>query len=570
MNELAAATLGERPAPAGTRFRVNGRPVEVAAAPALRLVDVLRDRLGLTGTKVGCNAGDCGACTVLLDGRQVCACLVPLGQVAGRAVTTVEGLEREPRTRDLQAAFHRHGAAQCGICTPGMLIAASDLLARDAAPERAAVLGALGGVLCRCTGYRKIVDAVLDAVLDAGGSAGAPAAPTGPAVGARVPKVDGRAKLTGRERYGADAVPADALWLRIVRSPYPAARFEIGDLSPLLGRHPGLERVLTAADVPVNAFAIFPHLRDQPVLADGEVRFPGEAVLALLGHRGAVARVADEELPIRYFPLQPVIGIEAATAPDARTVQAGRADNLLIAGRCCRGTLESQEAAGTVRSEVLFETASVEHAYIEPEAGWAEIVHGRVEIHATTQCPYMDRDETAHVLGLDPEQVRIVPTACGGGFGGKLDLSVQPLVGLAARLTGRPVALVYERPESMASTTKRHASRLSARAGADAEGRLRFFALDGAFDTGAYASWGPTVAGRVPVHAPGPYRVPTVRAEARAWLTNAPPAGAFRGFGVPQAALAHETLMDDLALTLRLDRLEFRRRNALRVGDLTP
>ncbi len=220
-------------------------------------------------------------------------------------------------------------------------------------------------------------------------------------------------------------------------------------------------------------------------------------------------------------------------------------------------------------AEGCFTTAFVEHAYIEPEAGWAERVGERVEIHVTTQSPYMDRDETARVLDVAPERVRIVPSACGGGFGGKLDLSVQPLLAVAAGLVERPVALVYERPESMASSTKRHPARIRARLGCDAEGRLLACTADADFDTGAYASWGPTVAGRVPVHATGPYRVPHVQARGRALLTNAPPSGAFRGFGVPQAAIAHEALMDDLAEQLGIDRLRFRLRNALRAGDRT-
>ncbi len=184
-------------------FQVNGRPVQVQAAPIKRLSAVLRDDLGLTGTKVGCNAGDCGACTVLLDGAQVCACLVPLGQAEGRRVTTVEGLAANGRLAPLQLAFQRHGAAQCGICTPGMLMAASDLLARDSSPDAAKVLDALGGVLCRCTGYQKIVEAVLDVATVADG----PTPAAGAAVGARLGKVDGPAKLTGRECYGADAIP---------------------------------------------------------------------------------------------------------------------------------------------------------------------------------------------------------------------------------------------------------------------------------------------------------------------------------------------------------------------------
>ncbi|MDP6474169.1 MAG: molybdopterin-dependent oxidoreductase, partial [Alphaproteobacteria bacterium] len=205
----------------------------------------------------------------------------------------------------------------------------------------------------------------------------------------------------------------------------------------------------------------------------------------------------------------------------------------------------------------------------EPEAGWARRVGQRVEIHVSTQTPIMDRDEVAGVLGLAPEDVRVIPTACGGGFGGKLDLSVQPLVALAAWLTGRPVACIYSRPESMISTTKRHPAFMTARFGCDGEGRLQAVKFHADVNTGGYASWGPTVAGRVPVHAMGPYHVPNVETSGRAVLTNGPSCGAFRGFGVPQAAIAHETMLDDLAEKLAIDRLQIRLVNALRAGQAT-
>ena len=550
-----------------TAFTLNGQPVTVAAAPLRRLADALRDDLGLTGTKVGCNAGDCGACTVLLDGAQVCGCMVPLAQAAGRHVETVEGLAANGRLNRLQRAFLRHGAAQCGACTPGMLIAATELLRACPRPGPAQVMDFLGGVLCRCTGYRKIVAAVLDAAGDAPLPLAAPA--PGAAVGARLPKLDGAQKLTGAERYGADAVPADALWLRIVRSPHESARVVLGDVGAASAARPGVVRVLTAADVPSNRIGIYPDLRDQPVLAEEVVRHRGDPVAALVGSREAVTALRDEDLPIRYEPLPPVRGLDEARAPDAPLVHAEADGNRLIEGAVERGDAQAALAGCTVTAEGRFETAFVEHAYIEPEAGWARRVGERVELFVSTQTPVMDRDMTAEVLGLAPAQVRIVPSACGGGFGGKLDVSIQPLTALAAWLTGAPVACVYERPESMMATTKRHPAAIEARVGCDAEGLLQAVAFDAAFDTGAYASWGPTVAGRVPVHASGPYAVPAVSARARAFYTNGPPAGAFRGFGVPQAAIAHEALMDDLAAALDMDRLEIRRRNALRAGDAT-
>jgi CO/xanthine dehydrogenase Mo-binding subunit/aerobic-type carbon monoxide dehydrogenase small subunit (CoxS/CutS family) len=543
-------------------FTLNGGNADWEGLPVTRLAAALRDDLGLTGTKVGCDAGDCGACTVRLDGRQVCSCLVPMGQVVGRRVETVEGLAPDNGTlSDLQQAFLDYGAAQCGICTPGMLMAAQDVLANGAAPSRAEVEDALGGVLCRCTGYAKIVDAVMAC---APCPVERPAA--GAAIGARLTRLDGVPKVTGRDRFGADAVPADALWVRVVRAPHARARFTLGDLAPLRAR---LAAVLTAADVPFNGYGIYPHIKDQPVLADGIVRYRGEAVLALVGERAAVMAIRDSEIPIEWVPEAPLYGIDAATAADAPLVQADKPKNLLLDGGVKYGDAGPAFARCAAVADGVFETAFVEHAYIEPEAGWARRVGDRIEIHASTQTPYMDRDEIASVMRLVPEAVRIVPTACGGGFGGKLDLSVQPLIAVAAWKLGRPVALVYTRPESMAASTKRHPARVTAKFGCDADGKLLACEVTATFDTGAYASWGPTVANRVPVHAMGPYAVPNVRTWGEAFFTNGPPAGAFRGFGVPQAAIAHEALMDSLADRLGIDRLEFRHRNALRAGDVT-
>ncbi len=541
-------------------FTLNGAAAEWNGTPVTRLAAALRDDLGLTGTKVGCDAGDCGACTVRLDGNQVCACLVAMGQMAGRTVETVEGLAPNGTLAALQKSFLEHGAAQCGICTPGMLMAAQDVLRNGHAPTRGEVADALGGVLCRCTGYTKIVDAVMAC---APAESMSPAA--GAAVGARLPRLDGVPKVTGRDRFGADTVPADALWIRVVRSPHARGRFMVGDLAPLRAR---LAAVLTAADVPFNGYGIYPHIKDQPVLADGIVRYRGEAVLALVGTRADVLAVRDAEIPIDWSPEPPLFGIDAATAPDAPLVQADKPRNLLLDGGVKHGHVDGFAGCAAV-AEGVFETAFVEHAYIEPEAGWARRVGDRIEIHASTQTPYMDRDEIASVMRLPKESVRIVPTACGGGFGGKLDLSVQPLIAIAAWKLGRPVALVYTRPESMAASTKRHPARVTAKFGCDAAGKLMTCDVSATFDTGAYASWGPTVANRVPVHAMGPYFVPNVKTWGEAFFTNGPPAGAFRGFGVPQAAIAHEAMMDSLADQLGVDRLEFRHRNALRAGDVT-
>jgi len=558
--------------PAGTSaidLTVNGETITVAADPFASLANTLRDQLGLTGTKIGCDAGDCGACTVRLDGEQVCACLVSTGQAEGARIETVEGSGPDGLTEKLRKAFLAHGAAQCGICTPGMLMAATDHLARHPKTSRPEIEDALGGVLCRCTGYLKIVEAILDVA--EGNVLETPTAEGGNAVGARLARVDGWAKVAGTDKFGADGAPADALWLRVVRSPHPRATFTLGDLDTVVAATPGLETILTHEDVPgENSFGIFPHTRDQPVFAEGHVRFRGEAVIGLVGTREAVMGLNDADLPIDWVVQPPVTGTQEAKAERAHAVHAGKPDNFLAGGRLKCGDVEAALPTAAVVSERNFETAYVEHAYIEPEAGFAVPVGERMEITCCTQAPYMDIDETARVLGVEKSQVRIKPTACGGGFGGKLDVSVQPLLAVAARKTGKPVRIVYTRTESMASSPKRHPSRIWARSSADGEGRLVSFELDGDFNTGAYASWGPTVAGRVPVHGTGPYKVPNVLNEARAIYTNETPAGAFRGFGIPQAAIAHETLLDDLAEKLKMDRWQIRRINALGNGDTTP
>ncbi len=558
-----------RPGEITVSLTVNGAHRTLNTPPFAPLAETLRDRLGLTGTKIGCDAGDCGACTVLLDGRQVCACLVATAQADGGDIITIEYDAPDSIVSRLQNAFLAHGAAQCGICTPGMIMAAADLLMRNDLPSRKMVEDTIGGVLCRCTGYHKIVEAVMDAASEM--PLEAELAEPGAAVGARMARADGMAKVCGTDRFGADEAPVNSLWMRVVRSPHARARFTLGDLDAVKAAHPGLAAILTGRDVPgENSFGIFPGMKDQPVLAAGSVRFRGEAVIALVGSREAVFSLADADLPIRWHPEQPVSGVAAAIAEDAPLVHANAPGNILTSGMLESGDVAKGHRLSAVTADGQFETAFVEHAYIEPEAGYAVRVGDRIEVSACTQAPYMDREEVARVLGIPETAVRIRPTACGGGFGGKLDVSVQPLLAVAAWITKRPVRIVYSRIELMASTTKRHPASIWAKASADKQGRLTAFEMQGDFNTGAYASWGPTVAGRVPVHGSGPYRVPNVLNRVRAIYTNDTPSGAFRGFGIPQAAIAGETLMDDLAEELGMDRWLFRRLNALGHGDATP
>lgn len=545
-------------------FKLNDTGVSCSSNPGERLSTLLRRQLGKTATKTGCDAGDCGACTVLLDGQPACACLVPVGQLAGRTVTTLEGLADDDIACKLKVSFAAHGAAQCGICTPAMLVAATHLLRHNPAPSEAEVETALGGILCRCTGYRKIIAAVTSALEtkvmlphadDAGG------------VGQPIERLDVWPKLDGSENFGADGIPADALWLKVVRSPHDHARFDLTGLAGLVEKTPGLEMLLSAKDIPgKNCFGVIPPFADQPVFAEHTARFKGEAVALLVGEIEAIDGLNDADLPVKWTPLAAFENIEAALAKNAAPVHANRPGNIMVEGLVQRGNVRKALQQSVFRVRRTMTTGFVEHAYIEPEAGYAIARSGRVEIFASTQAPHMDRQAIAEIMAMKETDIRIVPTACGGGFGSKLDVSLQPFLALAARRTRRPVALVYTRPESMASTTKRHPAHMRIDIGCDETGRLTAFDFDGDFDTGAYASWGPTVANRVPVHASGPYVVANYRAIARGIHTHRTPAGAFRGFGVPQAAIAQETAFDQLADAAGIDRLEFRCLNALANG----
>ncbi|EKV29218.1 Putative hypoxanthine oxidase XdhD [Caenispirillum salinarum AK4] len=549
-------------------FTLNGRPARVVTQPLRRLTQVLREDLGLRGTKVGCDAGDCGACTVLLDGEPVCACMVHAGRLDGATVETVEGLARDGVPDALQSAFLRLGAAQCGICTPGMLMSASALLRRNARPTEAEVKDALGGVLCRCTGYSKIVQAVMAA---GGALPEAARAEAGQAVGARLDRVDGLPKVLGTDLFGDDFPPADALTVRVVRSPHHHCAVKLGDVESWRRAHPGVEAVLTADDIPGrNCFGVIPPLADQPVFARTRCRFKGEAVAAIVGPAAVVEALDLSDFPVTWTEKPALLTPEAALAEGAEAVHPERPGNVLVRGLVRRGEPETALAADDVVTvSGTYSTGFIEHAYIEPEAGWARRIGDRLEIAACTQAPYMDRDDTAAIMGLAPEAVRILPTSVGGGFGSKLDLSVQPYLALAAWVTGKPARMAYTRPESMATTTKRHPARITATVVATRDGKLAGMTFHGTFNTGAYASWGPTVANRVPVHASGPYLHPAYECRSVAVHTHCAPAGAFRGFGVPQSAVAQETLFDELADAVGLDPLEFRLRNALTNGQPT-
>ena len=577
-DDLAAPVVAPRePVPQDTAaapatFQLNGAQVALPADPAKRLLEFLRKDLRQFGTKEGCGQGDCGSCTVLVDGEARYACLIPMAQIAGKEVVTVEGLANGTGCgRRLQQAFLAHQAVQCGFCIPAMLVAAAEAIDKGQVIDRASARTAIEGVLCRCTGYQKIVDAVEE--VGCGGPARpcTAATPGKAAVGLPLTRLDGQEKVDGSQHFGGDNFPVDSLLVRAIRCPHHRARFAFGDLAAFAAAHPGVHRILTHADVPgLNLYGAATPYADQPVLPVSETRHHLEAVALVVGEWDAIEQLDLQAFPVTWEPLPPVFSMAQATLATSPQLHANRPGNILIEGLVtCGDPATALENAPHVVSGT-FDSSFVEHAYLEPEAGWAVRRGDTLEIRSCTQAPNPHRDDLARILGVSQDQVRVIATAVGGGFGGKLDMTVQTLIAIAAWHAERPVAMTLTREESMATSTKRHPGHMVSSMAADASGKLCAVVFEGDYNTGAFASWGTAVANRVPVHAGGPYVIPHYRAHTRAIHTHITPAGAFRGFGVPQTTMNQEQLIDELAVKLGTDPLEFRLLNALRPGDNLP
>ena len=355
-------------------FTLNDKAEVVSSNPVTRLSDVLRQDFGLTATKVGCNAGDCGACTVLVDGKTACSCLTAIGQLDGSQVSTLEGLQGDLTIQRLQQSFLRFGAAQCGICTPGMLVSAKALLDVNQKPSRNDVEDALGGVLCRCTGYRKIVDAVVHA-FDEPINGVMPNA--GDGVGAAIRHLDGEPKVTGALSYGADTIPEDALHARVVRSPHHFAHFKIGDKEAFLASNAGLLAVFDASDIEGrNCHGVIPPFADQPVFAEKTARHRGEAIACVVGELEAITAFDAEDFPVEWTPIDHALKPEEATNGSVDDLHENRAGNEMVRGLVERGDVASSLAASAYVVSVETSTPFIEHAYIEPEAGYClSLIH---------------------------------------------------------------------------------------------------------------------------------------------------------------------------------------------------
>lgn len=582
---------------------VNGTPRVVTAGRSETLLDVLRDGLGLTGVKNGCAQGDCGCCTVLLDGQAVKACMTAARKASGRSVTTIEGLGNGT-PHPLQQALVELGAVQCGFCTPGQILAAKALLDARPAPTRDEVLEALAPVLCRCTGYTRIADAVLLAAARMRGENPSPprlASTAGLASVGRPFELRGAMeRARGRARYAGDRTREGMVYAQVLRSPHHAARIVSIDTTEARTL-PGVLDVITAQDLPRNRLCLFdksfidpasvidlPLLpdffgmgpvggaripgtftKDQTALAEGVVRHVGEGVAVVAARSKAEAREAVRRIRVTYEELPAVRDGLGALAPGAPRVH--ERGNVLFTRRIADGDVARGLAEADVVVEGVYTSPQVEHAYLEPDAALAYLDdEGRVVVEGSCMHPHYIHDEIAHVLDLPTESVRVIQTPTGGSFGGKHDVAGQVVAAALAVRLGRPVQLVYSRRDVMEATPKRHAFRMWYRTGARRDGTLTLMQAQLLIEAGAYATWSPGVLTRSSVQAPGPYRCANVLIEGAAVYTNHPAAGAMRGFGAPQVTFACETQLDRLAERLGMDPLELRMRNGYRGGDRMP
>ena len=567
------------------RFRVNGGTVSLTVPPEALLLDVLRDRLGLKGAKRSCDMQVCGACTVLVDGDAVSACTYLAVEVDGREVTTVEGLEQAEQLSPLQQAFVDRGSVQCGFCTAGMLMTASALLAEDRTPTREQVLHELRGNLCRCTGYQKIVEAILGCANGDSRPVPHDHAPRVEfhVVGRSVPRRDAVEKVTGRARYVSDLTHPGMAHARLLRSPYAHARIVRIDTSRAR-QLAGVHAVLTGADLQAVCDPYHgPAFRDRPMLAIDVARYEGEPVVAVAAEDDATADRALELIEIKWEELPAVTTLAEALEPGAalvheRTPLAGHfADlsslrpepgtNVCHRFDYARGRVDDALAAADVVVEDTFAFPRVQHVSMEPHAAlaaWDD--EGGVTVWASTQNPFSVRVELAKMFGVPLGRIRIVVPLVGGGFGGKTYAKLEPIVVALARVARRPVRLIASVDDAF-RTVRRCDARTTVRLGFAGDGTLRAVDCRGDFDVGAYADIGPRIIQKGTYTATGPYRVPHVRLASRAVYTNTTPGGAFRGFGVPQLAWAVESLVDEAARRLERDPVELRRQNLLNHGE---
>lgn len=545
---------------------VNNQEVKAEVPVEMSLMVFLRDYLGLTGTKNGCAKGHCGACTVLVDGAAKRACLLKLSKIQGSNIVTIEGLAQNGNLHPLQYTFIKYGAMQCGFCTPGMILAAKALLDKNTDPSEEDIKTALtkGRNLCRCTGYVNIIKAILAAgAMIRAGETPPPISAGGNQVETILLPEDGVKMVTGSTLYGADIDLEGMLYGKMLWSDHPHAKIINIDTSKAEALR-GVEKVITARDIPgINQAGLL--VRDQPAMAFDKVRYIGDPVAAVFAESEELAEEARLLIEVDYQVLPGVFSIEDAAREDAPKVH--REGNLAKHLKILRGDVESAFKECDVVVEEDYSTSWVEHGYLEVESGLAyPAPDGGVVIKIGTQNAFGDREQLAEILGLPEDKIRIIQLPMGGAFGAKEDILLHQHLALGALLTGKPVKMVLTREESLRVHVKKHPSWMHYKVGADKNGKILALQASTTIDTGAYISNGHKVLMNMVEFGAGPYYIPNLHIEGKAWFTNNITGGAMRGFGVNQVTFALESQIDEIARKLNMDPFEIRLINGLDVG----
>jgi len=545
-------------------FTVNGKCV--TAEKNQKLIRYLRDELRLTSVKDGCSEGACGTCTVLVDGKATKACVFNTDKMEGKTVLTVEGLS-ELEKQAYVYAFGEAGAVQCGFCTPGMIMAAKGLLDQNPDPTDEEIAFALRNNICRCTGYVKIIDGVrLAAKYLREGKV--PQSSSDFRLGQSVHRIDVEEKVLGSGLYTDDIYMEGMLHVSALRSAYPRAVVKAirTDAAKAL---PGVAGVFTAADIPGSVKV--GHLVkdwDAMIAVGATTHYLGDVICLVAAETRELAEQAKALVEVDYEPLTPVRSPYEAMAKDAPLVHHG--GNLLAHKHVSRGDASGAIARSAHVLSGRFSTPCTEHAFLEPECAVSYPEGDCIRILSSDQGTYDTLHETAPMLGLPMERVKVQNQLVGGGFGGKEDVTVQHLSALAAMLTGRPCKMKLTRAESILVHPKRHPMDMDFTLGCDENGIIQGVKATVVADTGAYASLGGPVLERACTHAAGPYNYQNFEIDGYAWYTNNPPAGAFRGFGVTQTCFAIESLLNEMAGVVGITPWEIRYRNAIRPGQVLP
>lgn len=563
---------------------VNGVEIIREVDEELSLLRFLREGLGLVGAKNGCEKGHCGACTVIVDGRARRSCVLKASRCGGSRIETIEGLAAGGELHPIQRAFVLEGAVQCGFCSPGMIMSTKALLDRVSDPTDAEIEEALRYNLCRCTGYAAIRRAVRRAARSLRGEEDrGPGLPSlgGPyrAIGASLPRKDAPAKARGEALFAEDLsdsssdLSAGALWGKMLFSAHAHARIKSIDASRAAASE-GVALVLTAKDVlGRNAFGLF--VPQQPVIAGDEVLYLGDVVAVVIAESREAAERARDLVEVDYEVL-PVLGsAEANLEPGAPLLHPDTGSNVVHETHVRKldeggADVEAAFARADLVIEGDFDTQSVEHAYLEPESCLAvPDAEGGLTVYTGNQGSTEYRDMIAASLGLSEDKVQVVLAACGGGFGGKEEPTVQIQAALGALRTGRPVRMALSREESLRMSTKRHPMRIRMAHAAMRDGTLLALRSRVIADAGAYVSQTGPVVFRSAVTATGPYEVGAVEADSYGVYTHRNPSGAFRGFGSTQSCFACEIQMDEIARAIGMDPVELRRRSGFAPGKRT-